>query len=256
MTQAAASTYSILLPVYEGPLDLLLDLIERAELDITKVSLATVTDQYLAYLQRLQERDLGELASFLVIAARLLQIKSEALLPRPPVRELGEEDPGDALARQLIAYKRYKQVAVQLSERLDAHLRTFLRVAPPPVIEPKLDLRGLDRHALRKAMLDVLSAAHAEDLVQTIATPQVHIRDKIAMIFQAIRARGRASFRELVGRARSRLEIVVSFLAVLELIKQGKVEADQERLFGDITLSPGAAWGVDQDLDVVLEFEE
>jgi segregation and condensation protein A len=256
MIQTPTSAYSILLPVYEGPLDLLLDLIERAELDITKVSLAAVTDQYLTYLKQLHERDLGDLASFLVIAARLLQIKSEALLPRPPVREPGEEDPGDALARQLIAYKRYKQVAFQLAERTDAHLRTFLRVAPPPVIEPKLDLRGIDRHALRKAMLDVLSAARSDDLVQTIAAPKIHIRDKIALIFQTLRQRGRATFRELVGRARSRLEIVVSFLAVLELIKLRKVEADQERLFGDIIISPGAAWQEDQDPDLVLEFEE
>lgn len=254
ITQTPA--YSILLPVYEGPLDLLLDLIERAELDITKVSLATVTDQYLAYLRQLQERDLGELASFLVIAARLLQIKSEALLPRPPVREPGEEDPGDALARQLIAYKRYKQVAVQLAERTDAHLRTFLRVAPPPVVEPKLDLRGVDRFSLRQAMLDVLAAARSEDLTQTITAPKVRIRDKIALIFEAIRTGGRASFRELLRRARSRLEIVVSFLAVLELVKQRKVQADQERLFGDITILPGAAWQDDQGLDAALEFEE
>jgi segregation and condensation protein A len=253
---AHAPAYSILLPVYEGPLDLLLDLIERSELDITKVSLAAVTDQYLEYIRQIEERDLADLASFLVIAARLLQIKSEALLPRPPVREPGEEDPGDALARQLVAYKRYKQVAVQLAERMDGHLRTFLRVAPPPVVEPKLDLRGLDRFALRQAMLDVLAAAREEDLTQTITAPKVRIRDKIALIFQAIRTAGRASFRELLRRARSRIEIVVSFLAVLELVKQRKVLADQERLFGDITLVPGSAWQEDQGLDAALEFEE
>ena len=83
--------YTIELPVYQGPLDLLLELIERAELDITRVALAQVTDQYLAYLQQFSEYHLEDLASFLVIASRLLQIKSEALLPRPPVREPGEE---------------------------------------------------------------------------------------------------------------------------------------------------------------------
>jgi segregation and condensation protein A len=97
------AAYTVLLPVYEGPLDLLLDLIERAELDITRVSLAQVTDQYLEYLRLIPAHDLADLASFLVVAARLLQIKSEALLPRPPTREPGEEDPGDALARQLMA---------------------------------------------------------------------------------------------------------------------------------------------------------
>ena len=119
-------SYTVQLPVFEGPLDLLLELIERAEFDITKISLARVTNQYLAYLKQIQEYQLEDLASFLVIAARLVQIKSEALLPRPPMREPGEEDPGDALARQLIAYKRYKQVAVLLSEREKAGLKTFL----------------------------------------------------------------------------------------------------------------------------------
>ena len=98
------STYTIQLELYQGPLDLLLELIERAELDITKIALAQVTDQYLSYLANLQEHSLEDLASFLVIAARLLQIKSEAMLPRPPVREPGEIDPGEALAQQPVSY--------------------------------------------------------------------------------------------------------------------------------------------------------
>jgi len=103
---AADAPYAVQLPVFEGPLDLLLELIERAELDITRVSLAQVTHQYLEYLRLVPAHDLADLAAFLVVAARLLQIKSEALLPRPPTREPGEEDPGDALARQHIAYKK------------------------------------------------------------------------------------------------------------------------------------------------------
>ena len=89
--------YKVSTPVYEGPLDLLLQLIERAELDITKLALAEVTEQYLEHLRSLQERAAQEVSAFLVVAARLLQIKSEALLPRPPVREAGEEDPAEAL---------------------------------------------------------------------------------------------------------------------------------------------------------------
>lgn len=118
------SPYTVQLPVYEGPLDLLLELIERAELDITKVSLAQVTDQYLEHIRGMQDAPIENLASFLVIAARLIQIKSEALLPRPVLREPGEEDPGDALTRQLVAYKKYKQVAIALAEREAAGLRS------------------------------------------------------------------------------------------------------------------------------------
>jgi len=109
--------YQVATPVYEGPLDLLLQLIERAELDITKLALAQVTEQYLEYMRRLPDRAAEEVSAFLVIAARLLQIKSEALLPRPPARESGEEDPGEALARQLLAYKRYKEIADILAQK-------------------------------------------------------------------------------------------------------------------------------------------
>jgi segregation and condensation protein A len=103
--------YRVNTEVFEGPLDLLLQLIERAELDITRLALAQVTDQYLAYMRTLQEHDAAEVSAFLVIAARLIQIKSEALLPRPVERPVGEEDPGEALARQLRLYRMFKRAA-------------------------------------------------------------------------------------------------------------------------------------------------
>ncbi len=134
-----APAYTVQLPVFEGPLDLLLHLIERAELDITRVALAQVTDQFLGYLRAMQDRRMDLAASFVVVAARLLQIKSEALLPRPPEREAGEEDPGDALARQLRLYKQFKDVAMLLHQREEAGLRTFLRLAPPPKVPPRFD---------------------------------------------------------------------------------------------------------------------
>ncbi len=137
------SNYTIDTPVYEGPLDLLLQLIEHSELDITKLSLALVTDQFLEYLHQLIDVAADEVSAFLVIAAKLLQIKSEALLPRPPDREAGEEDPGDALAKQLIAYKRYREIAGILMQREEAGLRTYLRLAPPPKLEGNFDLAGL-----------------------------------------------------------------------------------------------------------------
>ena len=252
------SGYTIQLPVYEGPLDLLLELIERAELDITKVSLAQVTDQYLQYIRELRELDIESLASFLVIAARLIQIKSESLLPRPPVREPGEEDPGDALARQLVAYKRYKQVAIMLSDREQAGLRSYLRIFTPiRVIEPKLDLEGITLEDLEAAMLEVLQQQPEPDrLERSVEIPQVRVRDKIVAIVRSIRRIGRINFRSLVKSARSRLEIVISFIAVLELIKQRQVEATQTELFGDIEVTPGRDWQDDQEFDFDLEFEE
>lgn len=257
-TLPSESAYRIQLPVYEGPLDLLLELIERAELDITKVSLAQVTDQYLEHIRQLSVLDIDNLASFLVIAARLIQIKSESLLPRPPIREPGEEDPGDALARQLVAYKRYKQVAILLSDREKAGLRSYLRLSTPvPSVDPKLDLEGLTLDELQQAMLVVLAQQSSPDrLEEAVEIPQVRVRDKIIAIVRSIRRAGKISFRSLVTSARSRLEIVISFIAVLELIKQRQIVATQTELFGDIEVSPGRDWQANQEFDFDLEFEE
>src|SRR5215208_3871677 len=177
--------YRVQTPLYEGPLDLLLNLIERAELDITAVSLASVTDQYLSYIHALEQVSADEISAFLVIAAKLLQIKSEALLPRPPVREYGEEDLGRSLVDQLKLYKRFKEIGVLLSGRQDANLRTFLRIAPPPKVEPKLDLSNLTLEKL----VAVAEEAYAKErnkrpLGMIIAPPSITIREKIDLIAQ------------------------------------------------------------------------
>ncbi|MFC1975709.1 segregation and condensation protein A, partial [Chloroflexota bacterium] len=133
--------YRVELPDFEGPLDLLLSLIEQEELDITKISLARVTDQYLAYLEILREVNPDELTDFLMVAAKLILIKSEMLLPRPPpsIIEEEEEDVGDELARQLLIYKQFKEIATHLKEIEDKGQRNFVRVVTSaPKIEPKL----------------------------------------------------------------------------------------------------------------------
>lgn len=253
----SSNTYRIQLPIYEGPLDLLLELIEQAELDITKIALAQVTDQYLAYLRQVPERLLEDLISFLLIATRLLQIKSEALLPRPPEREPGEEDPGDALARQLVAYKKYKQVAVLLSDREQSGLRSFLRLTASPMYESKIDLTGVDLKDLQQAFLDALAAAPVAPEFGRVAEAQhIRVRDQVQVIIRALREAGQITFQKLFQSRKSRLEIVISFLALLELIKLHQVKAQQETLFGDIELTPGDAWRGDQEMDFELEFEE
>jgi segregation and condensation protein A len=252
-----SSTYTVQLPVFAGPLDLLLQLIERQELDITKVALAQVTDQFLADIKVLENLDIADLAEFLVIAARLILIKSEALLPRPIERQPGEEDPGDELARQLIAYKKYKQIAGMLKEREEANLRTYLRLAPPPKMEKKLDfskLTPLDLlEAVRRALALIPDKA---PLGSVVAPPKVTIRDQIRVIARALRAQnGQVSFQQLLETATTRLEIVVTFLAVLELIKRRKIEARQEQMFGEIELRSMGEWTEDEDVMAELEFE-
>jgi segregation and condensation protein A len=248
--------YTIELPVYEGPLDLLLEIINRAELDITKIALAQVTDQYLAYLRQAPEHGLADLSSFLIIAARLLLIKSEALLPRPPQREIGEEDPGDALARQLIAYKKYKEVSLLLGEREKLGLRTYLRIAPPPNIIPQLDLTGFDLNDLHLAFVETISTRERPSLKYVVTPPRITLRDRIALIINQIRSKGQTTFGKILKSTQSRLEIVISFLAVLELVKQHQVQVTQEEQFGEIEIKPGEAWQEDQDFEFDLEFDE
>jgi len=246
--------YRVSTPVYEGPLDLLLSLIERAELDITSLSLATVTDQYLAYISDLEQINADEISAFLVIAAKLLQIKSEALLPRPPQREPGEEDVGQSLVDQLKLYKRYKEIGGWLNDRQLANLRTYLRIAPPPKIEQKLDLSTLTLEKLVSAAETVFAKENArQPLGVIIAPPRVTIREKIDLISKTLREMQRSSFRALLDRGASRLEIVVTFLALLELVKRYRVAAHQEGLFSDIEIDRMENWEDDEELE--LEFE-
>lgn len=249
--------YKIELPVFEGPLDLLLELITHAELDITKIALAQVTDQYLAYLRQVEEHELDELSNFLVIAARLLLIKSEALLPRPPEREEEEEDPGEALALQLIAYKKYKQVALLLAEREARGVRTYLRLAPSPNVAAKIDLSDYGVNDLYEAFVEVLSAMpKSESFEKAITPPKISLRAIIAIIVGQLRKKGKTTFSMLFKSEPSRVEIVVSFLVVLELVKQRKVHVLQEKVFGEIEIRTGSAWEDDQDLDLDFDIEE
>jgi segregation and condensation protein A len=257
--QAARSGgYTVNTPVYEGPLDLLLRLIERAELDITAIALATVTDQYLTYIRALQDSSAvpsaGEISAFLVIAAKLIQIKSEALLPRPPVREANEEDPAEALAQQLRIYKRFKEIANLLEARETQGMHTYLRLAPPPKVEARLDLSNITLADLMQAAESIfMSGQEKQSLGTIISAPKVTIREKIAYIANAMGRDKNSSFKTLVGDATSRLEIVVTFLALLELIKRYRVSATQGEIFGNIAIERSDEWNQDEEFE--LEFE-
>lgn len=247
--------YTVATPVFSGPLDLLLHLIERAELDITRLSLAMVTDQYLAHLRELPEQVAEEVSAFLVIAARLIQIKSEMLLPRPPIRQPEEEDPGEELARQLQTYKQFKEIADYLAKREAAGLRTYLRLAPPGRVEPSFDLSGMSLKDLVEAAFAVYTSI--EDLPSlgvVVPAPRITIREKIALIAGRLRSTERLSFSQLLPEHITQLDIVVTFLAMLELIKRNLITAHQEHLFAEITLEKSDAW--EETTDFELEFGE
>jgi len=236
--------YQVSTEIYSGPLDLLLQLIERAELDITRLSLAKVTDQYLEHLRLIHERDPIEVSDFLVLAARLVLIKSLVLLPKSePLESPSEEDPGDLLARQLIQYKKVKQAALWLQEREAAQLHTYLRMAPLPKIKERLDLSNIsasDLAHLLSAMLANKKEPHPLDQVVTITT--ITLREKIKSIMDTFKMATKSSFRGLLNTESTRLEIIVTFLALLELIKLHTIQARQEDLFSDISLKCVGEW--------------
>jgi segregation and condensation protein A len=247
--------YTISIPVFEGPLDLLLQLIERAELDITKVALVEVTGPFLEYVRQIQREKADEVSNFLVVAARLMQIKSEALLPRPPEREPGEEDPSTELINQLILYKKFKEIAYLLRERDEKGLRTYLRIAPPPKMEGKFqedrysleDLISAARHALR--MLE-----EKESVDTVVRPPKITIKEKITEIRRKLKSAGGASFKSLLGEGYTRVEVVVTFLALLELVRRFRIRAVQDNTFSDILIESTEDWDDNEDFD--LDFLE
>lgn len=228
--------HEIHLPVFEGPLDLLLHLIEREELDVTTVALAQVTDQYMAYLARLEERQVRELADFLVVAAKLLLIKSNALLPRPPAPPPETEDVGDDLVRQLRAYKRFKEIAALLNQRQQQGLHSYVRIAPLPRLDPQPDLGAVSLDDLLRLVQQALDAVPASPADEVVAPVTITIDEQIARIERRLILRRRVAFREILTAARTRMEIIVTLMAVLELIKRDCVRVRQENLFGAIVI--------------------
>ncbi len=235
--------YTITTTMFEGPLDLLLQLIEQAELDITRLALVEVTGPFLEYVRNIQAEKAEEVSSFLVIAARLMQIKSEALLPRPPEREPGEEDPSTELLNQLILYKKFKEIAKLLAERNDKGLRTYLRLAPPPKVETKLDEDQFNPPRSDQSCPD----GHAHPGRKTIGQyrhPQAadHHPGQDRPYPQEARHRRFCHLLRTTGEDYTRVEVVVTFLALLELVRRFRITAVQDDTFEDIRIVPTEDW--------------
>ena len=236
--------YQVRLPAFEGPLDLLLQLIEREKLDISSISLAQVADQFLVYVHELEQIGADTLADFLVVASRLVWIKSRLLLPQPPRPSDAEEeeDPAEALARQLREYKRFKDAASALRTIEEAGYHTYLRAAPPPELERHLETDP-------SALVDLLAAAQAalasaaaslppERLDGMVVPFTLTIHDQIGLIRRVTAGSQGVTFQSLLLRTHHRVEIIVTLLAVLELIKRQQIQVAQEQPFGDIMITP------------------
>ncbi len=235
--------HEVRLPVFEGPLDLLLQLIERQDLDITAVSLVAVTDQYLAAIHGEDQVDPYALADFVAIGARLIYLKSRALLPRlpgEPEPALEDDDVGRELVEMLAEYRRFREVVDVLQERQAAGYRLFPRLAPAPPIPPGPGLDQVTVDALYGIMLEVLERLPAmpQGVVQR---ERYTLAERVASFRERLRRYGRFSFRKAMARARDRREVVVAFLAILELLKSGDCDARQSAAWGDIEIVAVAA---------------
>jgi segregation and condensation protein A len=225
------------LDIFEGPLDLLLHLIKKSEVDVHDIPIALITEQYLAYLQLFEQLNLDVAGEYLVMAATLMQIKSRLLLPPAEGEEEEEDDPRLELVQQLEEYQRFRAAAAQLADRDVLGRDVFRRTAEPPESETRElpPLRELDLADLLEALREVLKRL-PDDTAQEIAGERVPIRHRMSAILGRLRD-GDVEFGALFAGGCTRAEVISTFLALLELVKTRMVRAFQSERFGPIQLT-------------------
>ena len=237
--------YKVKLEVFEGPLDLLLYLIKRDEIDIYDISIERITRQYLEYLQAFKELKIDIAGEFVVMAANLIYLKSRSLLPldqQPPEENAEEDDPCWDLIRQLIEYKKFKEAAAQLHDRALEQERIFTRDGGSVAISgAPLPLHEVGIFQLIHAFQEVIKRVEAQEDLQEIFGERFSVSDKIEKILERVGDGAPVRFSELFGQIVSRVEIVVTFLALLELIRLNQVRAMQRKMFDEIEIAPIAA---------------
>lgn len=225
---------AVTLEQFQGPLDLLLALIEDEKMVITDISISHVTEQFFKYLNTLEEKNPEELADFLVVASKLVFLKSKNLLPYL----FPKEDEGPSLADQLKLYKRYadtSKVVLNIWER--GHV-AYGRIEPPTPVEGFLmPLNATGEHLKNSFMFLLRRLKPIAALPQVSIDRTISVKQKIESIFNALQDLKKMNFGDVVRGAGSRTEVIVSFLAVLELVKQERVSVDQGDAFGDLVLT-------------------
>jgi segregation and condensation protein A len=229
-------TYSVKLQAFEGPLDLLLHLIKKNEIDIYDIPIAEITRQYLEYIEIMKTLNLDVAGEFLVMAATLLHIKSRMLLPVPEEPDQDEEDPRADLVRQLIEYQSIKEAASSLDEREILERDVFVRRAFPEETEVEgrgIEIEGLSLFELIEAFKKVL-AEIPEEAVHEVIAERVSISDKISLILEALDMEENISFHDLLRSAGSKQDVIVTFLAILEIIRLKMIKVHQSQPCGPI----------------------
>lgn len=241
---------SVKLEKFEGPLDLLLHLIEKNKIDIYDIPIVDITAQYLEYVRQMQEEDMNVMSEFLVMAATLLDIKCRMLLPVEVNEDGEEEDPRAELVQKLLEYKMYKYMSLELRDRqVDAAKNLYREQHIPEEVakyKPPLDYNQLigdiDLGKLQTIFRSVIR--RQEDKIDpirsqygTIEKEEIDMSEKMLYVEAYAKEHGSFSFRKLLERQKSRAEIIVTFLIILELMKVGKIFISQEKLFDDIMIT-------------------
>ena len=243
------SSIDVKLTAFEGPLDLLLFLIEKNKVNIYDIPIVTITEQYLEYVNQMEEHDMDVMSEFLVMAATLIRIKAKMLLPREEKAEDEEEDPRQELVRRLLEYKMYKYAAFELRDmQMDAGRIVY---KPPTIpkevkqykeeIDPATLIDGMTLAKLNEIFKSVMrKQVDKVDPIRskfgTIEKEEVNIEDKMIEIRETVRGLKGISFRTLLDIQATRLNIIITFMSILELMKVGAILIRQEEIFGDIVI--------------------
>jgi len=232
--EARRDSYRVKLEIFEGPLDLLLYLIKKDEIDIYDIPIARITEQYLAYLELMQELDISVAGDFLVMASTLIYIKSKMLLPPDPKVD-GEEDLSDdpraELVERLLEYQKFKSAAQMLYSRGEIESACYTRGpletdgSNPEVSTTLFDMLRVFREVLKRA---------EAQMEMEIARDEMTIAEKLAQIHAMLEEGERINVRDLFEMSRSKRELIITFLALLELVKEWKIYLIQDEPFGDI----------------------
>jgi segregation and condensation protein A len=238
-------TTRVELEIFEGPLDLLLHLIKKNEVSITDIPIATITEQYLATLEVMETLNLDVAGEFLVMAATLVHIKSRMLLPLTEDEEDEEEgaDPRAELVRRLLEYQRFKDAADQLEQRELLTRDVFVRSSVRMEEIPAPGFREVPVFELLTALKRVLDRL-PKDVVHEVMLDKVTVREKMTLLLDILRKQGRLLFESLFSSVETRMEVVVTFLAMLELVKVRAIRIFQEESTGPIEIE--AAAGIDE----------
>ena len=231
---------TVKLQVFEGPLDLLLHLLEKNKVNIYDIPIVEITNQYMEYIAEMKRQDLNVVSEFLVMAATLIDIKSRMLLPAPETEDEEEEDPRAELVQQLLEYKMYKCMAYELRDRqMDAERVLFKEYEEPVNMEELVSDVTLARlneifKSIMKKQVDKIDPIRSK--FGKIEKEEVSLSDKMAYLENYCLTHSRFSFRSLLEAQAGKMEIIVTFLAILELMKTGKIFISQEHTFDDILI--------------------